>query len=260
MFTWLSHLGRHVAQVRRLAVAGPRPRYRPILEGLERRDVPSNTSLTAAPNPGMLNQSVAFTVTVTSTNMNSTDLTGSVTLTDTSTGAVLGTAKVMGFGSPPIPITITQGFAAAFGSAGDHFIQASFTSNTPGETSSQATRVEHITEPDNIVVPPGITIKRLLTAHKGKHRIKQVVKIGNSTKAPISGNLFLVVDGLTPGITLDGAAGVTTVHPPLGSPFVALGQRQIKPHKFIKVTLTFEDPQGLPLHDTFRLLSGTTTL
>jgi hypothetical protein len=244
---------------RRTASSRPRPRYQPALELLEGRAVPSTTTITATPNPGTPDMPVSFPVTVMSTTPGNTDLQGDVTVMDATTGTLIDQRKMIFVsGSPGTPI-LFQFTASARLAVGNHTIVATFTSSDSFEPSSQGSVVERIPPPDDIIAPPSL-IKPFFTARHGKHRLRQVVEIKNTGSAPITGNLFLVVDNLTPGITPDGAAGVTTVHPPLGSPYVALGHRTINPHKFIKVTLTFEAPPGAHLHDTFRLLEGTTTL
>jgi hypothetical protein len=261
MFTWLSQLGRRVAPARRPIPSRPRQRRRPFLELLEDRSVPSTTTIAATPNPATPDVVVSFPVTVASTTSGNTDLQGNVTVVDATTGTLIDQrTKIFVSGVPGTPI-LFQFTASAKLSPGTHIIVAEFDSTDsfePGSKGSVSVTVQVPKPPDDIIFPP-VGIRRLGTGHRGKHHLTQVVTIKNTGAKAISGNLYLVVDGLSPGITLDGAAGVTTVHPPLGSPYVALGQRTIAPHKSIKVKLSFEDPQGLPLQDSFRLLEGTTT-
>jgi hypothetical protein len=234
-----------------------RPRYQPQVEHFEDRTVPSATTVVGSPNPGTPDVPISFSVTIKTTNPNDTDLQGNVTVViDSQIIDQRNNIFIGGVPGTPIMFQFTDSAKLAFG---DHTIVVSFNSTDPGEPSSSGQTVEHIPMPDDIEPVPDL-IKPFFTTHLKHHRIKQVVKITDPTSSPTSGNLFLVVDGLNPNITLEGAAGVTKVHPPLDSPFVALGHRQIKPHKSIKVTLFFDDPMGLALHDKFRLLEGTTML
>jgi hypothetical protein len=197
-------------------------------------------------------------VTITSQNLNLTELNGTFTLTDLTTGALLDQRNIFVGGVPGTPI-VSQFDVSVSPAVGADMLESRFISKDPGESSSIATLEQDPIVPDNIVVPPA-HIKPVFTAHLKHHRIKEVVQITSSTQKTLSGHLFLVVDGLNANITLEGAAGVTALHPPVGGPFVELGNRQIKPHKSIKVTLLYDDPRGLPLNRTFRLLEGTGVL
>ena len=70
--------------------------------------------------------------------------------------------------------------------------------------------------------------------------------------------LVLIVDGLTPTIKLASTAGVTTLLPPLGSPFVKLTVPSLAAGKKTTITLVFTNASRKVRFKT-RLLAGPGT-
>jgi len=112
-----------------------------------------------------------------------------------------------------------------------------------------------IPAPASFTVIPGNFVHDKLTQH-----LKQEVKIQNNGSTPASAPLFLVLDNLTPGVTLANADGVTGALVPLGSPYVCvpLGEDGVlRPHETKTVKLDFIDPSNAAITSNVRVLSVT---
>jgi len=95
---------------------------------------------------------------------------------------------------------------------------------------------------------------------KSTQHLRQVVKIQNTGSTPASAPLFLVLDNLTPGVTLANADGVTAVLAPLGSPYVRIPVGEdgvLRPHETKTVTLEFIDPSNAAITSNVRVLPVT---
>lgn len=100
--------------------------------------------------------------------------------------------------------------------------------------------------------------KGKLTANLRTKVWQQKVRIRNNSDAPLPPRIYLIVDSLTPGITVIGATGVTTCAGTHGSPYVEVdfGDFPPGPGQSTTVPLTFTNPSGKCLTFT-PLLFGT---
>jgi len=99
-----------------------------------------------------------------------------------------------------------------------------------------------------------------LNRHTGL--FQQEVHIQNTGDAPMQLPLYLVLDNLTPGVTLANADGTTSILAPLGSPYVAVPVGDdgiLRPHETKTVKLQFADPSESEITYDVRLLSVTPT-
>jgi phosphatidylinositol-3-phosphatase len=92
-------------------------------------------------------------------------------------------------------------------------------------------------------------------------QVSQVVRIKNEGTTDIPGPLYLVLDNLSAGVTVDDAAGTTSVLAPLGSPYIQIGdagdENVIHPHQTIVVKLSFESTSSAPITYSTRVLPVT---
>jgi hypothetical protein len=112
-----------------------------------------------------------------------------------------------------------------------------------------------IPAPASFLVTAGDFVQDKFTPH-----LRQVVHIQNNGSTPASAPLFLVLDNLTPGVTLANADGVTGVLAPLGSPYVRIPVGEdgvLRPHETKTVTLDFFDPSNAAITSNVRVLSVT---
>jgi hypothetical protein len=80
-----------------------------------------------------------------------------------------------------------------------------------------------------------------------------------SSRFSIAGPVSLVIDDLSANASLSGAASVTTLLAPLGSPYVNLNLGQspsLDAGQSISVTLQFTDPEKTGITYTTRVLAG----
>jgi hypothetical protein len=93
--------------------------------------------------------------------------------------------------------------------------------------------------------------------------VSQVVRIKNEGTTDIPGPLYLVLDNLSAGVSVDGADGATSVLAPLGSPYIQIGDagddNVIHPHQTIVVKLNFLSASSAPIRYTTRVLPVTPT-
>jgi hypothetical protein len=78
----------------------------------------------------------------------------------------------------------------------------------------------------------------------------QQVTIVNRSQEPLVRPLVLVLDGLTPGVTV--RSGVTRILPPVGAPWVAVDDDLgvLAPGASVTIDVQFANPQGLPIEYT----------
>jgi hypothetical protein len=243
MLGLFSRLWRRGSQARRPVPSRLRPRYRPLVESLEGRAVPATVtvSIFGTPNPGIPGALVSFPVTIKGQlGPNDTDINGSATVVDTTTGVQLSSVPMVFAGGSPNSTVMYQFTASGTFAAGNHTIVATFKSNDPGTASSAGSVVEVIREPEVITMPPAQIGVISLSHHK--HLVKETLKVCGKSKTPIQGPFFLAVENLNPAITLVNATGKTTTQTPLGTPFVKLTASSLSRKHCAKVTLIFEDP------------------
>jgi hypothetical protein len=89
----------------------------------------------------------------------------------------------------------------------------------------------------------------------------QALTITNTGGSTIAGPMYLVLDGLL-NATLANATGTTAVAAPAGSPYISLplgAGGALAPGQSVVVVLVFNDPQGLRIFYTPRVLAGSGT-
>jgi len=111
---------------------------------------------------------------------------------------------------------------------------------------------------------PVVTVDEGPQIHKPHtQEVSQVMRIKNEGTTDIPGPLYLVLDNLSPGVSVDGADGTTSVLAPLGSPYLQIGDagddNVIHPHQTIVVKLNFLSTSSGPIDYTTRVLPVTPT-
>jgi uncharacterized repeat protein (TIGR01451 family) len=105
-----------------------------------------------------------------------------------------------------------------------------------------------------------IMIQRgMLTFNPITRRFLQEVQIGNLSDQPITGPVWLVLDGLAP-VILTNADGQTVCRAPLGSPYLQVNvgaDGVLRPDEVATMTLSFAIPAGKGLIYRTRVLTGT---
>jgi uncharacterized repeat protein (TIGR01451 family) len=89
-------------------------------------------------------------------------------------------------------------------------------------------------------------------------RYFQQVQVGNISRQPIIGPVWLVLDALAP-IVLTNADGLTRCQAPLGSPYIQINvgsDRVLRPNEVATATLSFAVPAGRGLTYRTRVLTG----
>ena len=87
----------------------------------------------------------------------------------------------------------------------------------------------------------------------------QDVTITNNAAGPISGPFYLVLDGLSANATLFDSTGVTSVYPPLGSPYVTIPGTTLAPGASATVSLKFGNATTGDITYTARVLNSIPT-
>jgi hypothetical protein len=204
----------------------------------------STTTLNVSPGSAGFGQPVTLTATV--TGAGGAVATGTVTFFNN--GKALGTVGLDATGKAVLTVTTlnpgNQGVTAVYG--GD----ASFT----GSTSA----------PASVTISPDVTSQVSVNVGKAKrhgNRFRRVVTLKNTGGNFIPAPLLLVLDHLTAGAQVFGAAGTTKFLPPLGDPFVAVdlgGASVLAPGGSVTVNLDFTGKAARKATFTARVLAGTT--
>jgi hypothetical protein len=168
-------------------------------------------------------------------------------------------------GVPQAPVSLVNGVASltlATLPAGSHTIAAGYGGDTTF-AGSTASLTETITARQDVTpavtaTAPGlqdvsglVTVTRVLP--RGKHGMKarvnplqQTLSVTNTSGAPILGPIYLVLDGLTTGVTLTNAAGLSQTHVTPGDPFVLLAMDQLGAGRSLTVNLLFATARKKP--------------
>jgi hypothetical protein len=260
MLGLLSRVWERTSLTRRPTSPRPRPRYRPSVERLEGRAVPATitVSIFGTPNPATPGALVSFPVTITGNlGPNDTDINGSATVVDATTGVQLSSVPMIFVGGSPNSTVMYQFTASGTFAAGNHVIVATFTSKDPNTQGNSASIVEVIKEPVEITMPPHRTSGIGFRRHK--HLVTETLKVCGTGKTPVQGPFFLAVENLDPAITLVNATGKTVNQAPLGTPYVKLAASSLSKKHCAKVTLVFDDPLPGKVNFTPVLLQTTGT-
>lgn len=90
----------------------------------------------------------------------------------------------------------------------------------------------------------------------GIERFLQIVRVTNTSGAPINGPFALALDGLGTNATLTNASGTTSCALPAGRPFVASPRVSLDPGATITLQLHFTNPTKAPITYTPVVLAG----
>jgi hypothetical protein len=104
-----------------------------------------------------------------------------------------------------------------------------------------------------------LVVRGMLTFNPATRRYLQQVMIGNLSRTPITGPVWLVLDDLSP-VVLTNASAVTRCRAPLGSPYILynIGRDNVlRPQEVVSMTLSFAIPPNRGLRYRTRILTGT---
>jgi hypothetical protein len=195
--------------------------FRPCVEKLEDRTVPSNTALTVSPNPAIAGQSITLSALVTA---NLSDFVqpgggfppGQVTFFD-------GAAPLKTVVVTPSSSNLRQGSAQLTTSSlgvGTHSLIAKYSGDdvilggsTAGSTSNTVSEVVNPELAADVTSLTRVTVRRL----PGNEAL---VLVKNKSGQTIGGLLYLEITGLPKTVHLLGKHGTIHAHKPKGSPFV----------------------------------------
>jgi hypothetical protein len=183
----------------------------------------TTTLLTASSLTTTFGQPVTFTATVTAQTPMSNMPTGSVTFTVD--------------GVPQTPVVLNNGVASLTLlslPAGQHTVTATYSGDV-NFTTSMASLIETVQGLRDVT---GL-VKVTRVKHKGHNNpLMQTLMLTNMSGAPITGPVYLVLDGLK-GVTLKNAAGQSQTHVTPGDPFVKVGMTDLGAGQSVMVNLLF---------------------
>lgn len=116
--------------------------------------------------------------------------------------------------------------------------------------------VEFVPGPATDVTAQVSVVKGAVTLDHATGRYEQTLTITNVSAASIHGPVALVLDALTPGVSLYGQLGVTTVSPPLGSAWLNATMADVAPGASVSKVLEFSNEAKKKIEYTMRVFSG----
>jgi hypothetical protein len=171
---------------------------------------------------------------------------GTAIVTDSSTGAFTYTANSGASGEDTFTFQATDNHGAA-----SNLAVVTVTIQPPPACATDVT--------GSVAVTAG----NLRLDKKTGHYVQKVT-LKNTSSAAIAGPISFVLDSLTPGAALVGAAGVTSCAAPAGSPYVnvnvgsdSLWSARERTSVGLEFTLEFAAPGATPITYTPRVLAGT---
>jgi hypothetical protein len=251
----------------------PNPRFRPQLECLEDRSVPSNTAttLTTSLNPATLGQPITFTATVT----------GGFFPAGANPGGGFflksGTNDVTFFdGATPLTTikpTPTGGannesralFTSSALGLGTHAITARYNGVIFGGAIVDVGGDPSTSKAVNEVINPAIALDAAAVSVAPvrlpglRNATVQLVRLRNTGGTTVEGPLYLVLHGLRRGVRLKGASGVAQQHGRPGDPFLALNVTLL-PGGELTLGLLFSNPTRRTIRFTAQVLAGPGTV
>jgi Bacterial Ig-like domain (group 3) len=264
-----------------------RRRFRPQLERLEDRSVPTatTTALTASLNPAALGQPITFTATVTggdfpagtipqfyTRDSGTNDVTffdGATplaTLTPTPTGGPNNESRARfitsGLGSGTHAITARYNGVRVYVDflGGKYYTSEDLsTSNAVNEVITAVNEV--ITAPPP-APPPAIAgdVSGAVSVARvplpgARNAAVRLVRLRNTGGATVEGPLYLVLHGLKRKVRLKGASGLAQQHGQPGDPFVTLNV-SLRPGEELTLILRFSNPTHRSIRFTAQVLAG----
>ncbi len=235
---------------------------------LDERFAPSPAGGRTDPSIGAFEpQTLAATTVTLTSSMNPAPVGNPVTLTAAVTGKVANASTGTSFvphgsvtftvdGKTQIVAPLVNGVASVTLSAltpTKHTITAAFSGdvNFAAGTATLAQVVRKLDDVTGVV-----RVDRVGPPTRHGNLVKQAVKLTNRSGQPIQGPLYLVIDGLTGGVRLTGAAGVTKTHARPGDAYVKLSAGQLRPGQSVMLNLAFNAPTRLPVRFTTFVFAG----
>ena len=90
----------------------------------------------------------------------------------------------------------------------------------------------------------------------GIQRFMQIVRVTNTSGAPLNGPFTLVLDGLSNNATLTNGSGTTSCALPAGRPYVTSARTALAPHASVTFQLHFSNPTKAAITYTPVVLAG----
>jgi hypothetical protein len=244
-----------------MATRPVRRRFRPRVERLEERSVPTATAtvLTTSLNPAQAGQSVTFTATITGGDFTAgTDLfvTDSVTFLDGMT--TLGTASPKATGGPNHESRAQ--FTTAGLAVGSHAITAKYSGGFDpimllfNDASTSGAVSEVVTPAVAADVSALVSVVRVPVPGQGGGTL-QLVTLQNHSGGAVVGPLYLVLDGLPAKVRLKNASGSAQKHGHPGDPFL-MDDVTLNPGGELTFVLRFRNPTHKKIHFTTEVLAG----
>jgi hypothetical protein len=248
-----------------MATRAVHPRFRPRVECLEERSLPTATAtvLIASLNPAQTGQSVTFTATITGGDFaagGDSFVFDSVTFLDGMT--TLGTASPKPTGGPNHESRAQ--FTTSALTPGSHAITAKYSGgfdvinllNNGGSTSNAVAEV----------VPPAVAadVSALVSAVRvpvpgQRGGTFQVITLHNNSGGTVAGPLYVVLDGLPARVRLKNASGGAQKHGKPGDPFL-VDDVTLNPGGALTFVLLFSNPRHKKVHFTTEVLAGPGTV
>src|SRR5262245_28579195 len=250
-----------------------RRRFRPQLERLEDRSVPTATAtataLTSSLNPAVVGQPVTFTATVTGgdfpagTILNGYRLglgTNDVTFFDGATP--LGTVKPTPTGGANHESRAL--FTSSALGVGTHVITAHdnrsiLVNNIDGiiavNEGSTSNAVNEVINPSIALDAPAAVSVTRVSLPGLRNPAVQLITLRNTGGATVEGPLYLILHGLRRGVRLKGASGLAQQHGRPGDPFLALNVTLL-PGGELTLGLLFSNPTRRSIRFTAQVLAG----
>jgi hypothetical protein len=241
-----------------------RQRFRPRVERLEDRTVPSATStaLTVSPMPATTGQSVTLTATITGGDFAAGgDLFASAEMvTFLDGGTTLGSVMPKPTGGPNNESRAQ--FTTSSLVVGSHNLSAMYGGGIDlvflkfNGASTSGTVVEMVNVPPP--VPMLLDVSALVSVTTQRHRRnapRQLVTLRNTGGTTITGPVLLLLGGLNPKIRLKNAAGTAQGHGHTGEPFLR-DSISLDPGGEITLMLVFGNPRHKAIHLRTAVLAG----
>jgi hypothetical protein len=172
--------------------------------------------------------------------------------------AVLGAAQLNASASVPGSFTYTPAAGTVL-AAGTHQLRTVFVPTSAEYDSVTAEVPFTVAQAASVVTGQFSVTRGGFRLEQATGRFVQSVTIQFTGTSTLQGPVSLTLDGLTSGVTLFGAGGVTSCVAPAGSPYVAVAAGPdgvMTPGERVVMTLTFVNPLRKGITYTTRVLAG----